>query len=685
MLQEVEDIHQNVHTLVDICVHTATVERMDGQPAVAGTNSPALDKLLTTEQELLLDTADKLRNHGVSEIVDIPQIIVCGDQSSGKSSVLEALSRLSFPRGHNLCTTFPIELVLRRGDTRTVRVRWHPASSRTEPQKSSLLSFQPNSTPLEDFETLINEAKAHLRQCLGSAFGENTIFEDTLEVEVTDPKWPRLSLIDLPGLLGANNPDQTVENATVPRRLCEKYMSNPKSIILAVVSAGYPFQVGQLITCLKEHNPTGDRTLCVITKPDTDRAPRDTIPLFVRYAKGTITDYQYAGWHILRNLDTNEIMDGKDRDKTEKLFFATSHWSKALRHDQLGIDSLRTRLSTMLEQHMRANLSEVVDVININLKTSKEELQNLGSPRADTQQQGVYLTELSGRFHTIVQQAVDGYYQKSKFFKSDPSDINPHRLRGAVQNLNESFAAKMHECGHSIQIIKKDENGTIQADWPRVKSLDKQEGYPSLPQQMTREEYILRIKELAREDKGKELPGSYNPQLIESLFREQAKNWGVLASDHLKAVWTCVSTHLTLVAKYLATPETAVALRRYLFVGELEQRWEKVTAKLEELRSCHEQRHPITYDRDYSKIARMLARQETKSRLLDYQRLVYGSLKGSGNEPDGGLQIDQILDALYPDEEGKDDSQCAVVFNCVRAYYEASSSIPLLHLGPTDD
>src|ERR1700709_2516827 len=81
-----------------------------------GGDEAALSQLLTNDQGQLLDIIDKLRDHGISANVDLPlpQIIVCGMQSSGKSSVLEAISGRSFPKGDGLCTTFATKLALRR-------------------------------------------------------------------------------------------------------------------------------------------------------------------------------------------------------------------------------------------------------------------------------------------------------------------------------------------------------------------------------------------------------------------------------------------------------------------------------------------------------------------------------------------------------------------------------------------
>lgn len=73
-----------------------------------------MKSLQTAEQIQLLDLIDSLRAEGLSEFTALSQLIVCGDQSSGKSSLLEAISGISFPRKDNLCTRFATEVILRR-------------------------------------------------------------------------------------------------------------------------------------------------------------------------------------------------------------------------------------------------------------------------------------------------------------------------------------------------------------------------------------------------------------------------------------------------------------------------------------------------------------------------------------------------------------------------------------------
>ncbi|KAK3897368.1 P-loop containing nucleoside triphosphate hydrolase protein, partial [Staphylotrichum tortipilum] len=82
----------------------------------------SLNQLNTPDAKALLDTIDSLREIHVGDIVNLPQIIVVGDQSSGKSSVLEAISGVQFPVDGDVCTRFATELILRRAPETTVHV-----------------------------------------------------------------------------------------------------------------------------------------------------------------------------------------------------------------------------------------------------------------------------------------------------------------------------------------------------------------------------------------------------------------------------------------------------------------------------------------------------------------------------------------------------------------------------------
>ena len=102
--------------------------------------------LQSKDHEELLNIIDHLRGQGISRYIDLPQLIVCGDQSSGKSSVLEAVSGLRFPTKDNLCTRFATELILRRGPENSVTVTIVPGDHRTDDERLKLQAFKSPTT-----------------------------------------------------------------------------------------------------------------------------------------------------------------------------------------------------------------------------------------------------------------------------------------------------------------------------------------------------------------------------------------------------------------------------------------------------------------------------------------------------------------------------------------------------------
>jgi Dynamin family len=78
------------------------------------------------------DTVDALRTCGLDGIISLPQLVICVDQSSGKSSVPEAITEIPFPRKENLCTRFATELVLRRSKVARISAQIIPDKDQSQ-------------------------------------------------------------------------------------------------------------------------------------------------------------------------------------------------------------------------------------------------------------------------------------------------------------------------------------------------------------------------------------------------------------------------------------------------------------------------------------------------------------------------------------------------------------------------
>eukprot|EP01084_Bolivina_argentea_P115196 204900_1 len=63
----------------------------------------------------ILNTLDEIRHliGNNNEDIKIPTVVVIGDQSHGKSSLMELISGVDLPRNQEICTRVPAELRLR--------------------------------------------------------------------------------------------------------------------------------------------------------------------------------------------------------------------------------------------------------------------------------------------------------------------------------------------------------------------------------------------------------------------------------------------------------------------------------------------------------------------------------------------------------------------------------------------
>jgi hypothetical protein len=73
-----------------------------------------VDSSIMLADPVLLEKIDKLFACNVGEYINLPQLVVVGDQSSRKSSALEGLTNLKFPWDSSLCTQFATQIIFQR-------------------------------------------------------------------------------------------------------------------------------------------------------------------------------------------------------------------------------------------------------------------------------------------------------------------------------------------------------------------------------------------------------------------------------------------------------------------------------------------------------------------------------------------------------------------------------------------
>ncbi|KAH0538175.1 hypothetical protein FGG08_005233 [Glutinoglossum americanum] len=623
--------------------------------ALNGTIS-RLDSLQASEQLHLLDEIDKLRLQGISEFVFLPQLIVCGDQSSGKSSVLEAISGIPFPRRDSLCTRFATELILRKSRVSSTSVSIVPSGGRPEPEGQILRGFAGRLENLDDLPALIDRAKIAMGVSdIGSAFSK-----DVLRVELSGPTKPHLTIVDLPGLIHSENRQQSADDVELVSQLVSSYMKNPRTIILAVVSAMNDIANQVVLKRAKEVDHEGVRTLGLITKPDTLPQGSEREMAFVNLAKNDDVEFR-LGWHVLRNRDyhTREsTMEARDEAETE--FFSRGAWSE-LRRDIVGISTLRSRLSSVLFHQIKAELPSLIRDVQQEIGNARAKLSTLGKSRSTLDEQRVFLVDLSQTFSQLCKASCDGVYDDS-FFGDSLTDIGYiRRLRAVVQNNNLEFAETMKKRGHCRDI--QDRADTEAEKEKRLRG--------ELPEKISRKEALDRVRRRLTRSRGRELPGTFNPLLIGELFHEQASPWRALATEHLERVWKATKVFLEDAIKSLTDLRTYDALFRYRIDGILEEKLQRGRKTLDRLmEDCD--KHPITYNHYFienlQKSVRKRREEEVSKRLkVFFPKSIYG------DQIFEAFSFRGLLDTLLSQTEADIDTHaCIELLDLMEAYYEVA-------------
>lgn len=272
-----------------------------------------------------LEQIADLRARGIGDHIDLPQLIVCGDQSAGKSSVLEGLTGLPFPRQDGACTKFATEIILQHTiGEQSITATIIPSSSRSESSKSMLRSYRQQ---LQDFDKL-PVAIAEAGSLMGiRGFGDiktgPAFAEDVLRIEVLGPVGLHLTVVDLPGLISVANEEQTEDDVHTVQDLVDSYVANPRTIILAVVQAANDIANQGIIQKSRRVDKAGHRTVGVITKPDLiNRGTEKRIALL---AKNLDTTKLKLGYFLVKNPTPTELASGITLEQRQRGKFSISN------------------------------------------------------------------------------------------------------------------------------------------------------------------------------------------------------------------------------------------------------------------------------------------------------------------------------------------------------------------------
>ncbi|XP_008964541.2 dynamin-1-like protein isoform X8 [Pan paniscus] len=359
----------------------------------------ALGSYVFRVMEALIPVINKLQdvfNTVGADIIQLPQIVVVGTQSSGKSSVLESLvGRDLLPRGTGIVTRRPLILQLVHVSQEDKR-KTTGEENGVEAEEWGKFLHTKNKL-YTDFDEIRQEIENETERISGNNKG---VSPEPIHLKIFSPNVVNLTLVDLPGMTKVPVGDQPKDIELQIRELILRFISNPNSIILAVTAANTDMATSEALKISREVDPDGRRTLAVITKLDLMDAGTDAMDVLM----GRVIPVKLGIIGVVNRsqLDINNKKSVTDSIRDEYAFLQKKYPSLANRN---GTKYLARTLNRLLMHHIRDCLPELKTRINVLAAQYQSLLNSYGEPVDD---KSATLLQLITKFATEYCNTIEG-------------------------------------------------------------------------------------------------------------------------------------------------------------------------------------------------------------------------------------------------------------------------------------
>jgi predicted transport protein len=363
----------------------------------------------TMDMKNLIKKIQDLSHLGIEDRkITLPKICVVGDQSTGKSSLIEGISEIKVPREEGTCTRCPLEINLSQSDEpwkcviHLSRRYWFDPESRMRkvPKKGTLGPWQPigdqddqRFIELTDRNEIENAIRCAQYAILNPTMNPEDFLPDRIDpspglfvkfspnavrLDISGPDFPNLSFYDLPGVISQAELENETYLVNLVENLVNDYVSQKNCIVLLTLPMTDDATNSRASRIVRNVNATG-RTLGVLTKPDL-RPQGASFNQWQDILQGEKFQLGY-GYYVIRNNSDPKVSHEQAREEEDN-FFSQHLWKVELAtlKDQFGIKNLQTALSEHLKGQILESLPSIIDNVNEKAKAIDDELKTLPNP-----------------------------------------------------------------------------------------------------------------------------------------------------------------------------------------------------------------------------------------------------------------------------------------------------------------
>ncbi|KAI0657630.1 P-loop containing nucleoside triphosphate hydrolase protein [Cubamyces menziesii] len=346
----------------------------------------------------MLDVVNALHLTGVQVDIDLPIIAAIGQQSAGKSSLIEAISGITLPRAGGTCTRSPTECrlsyskdawkcivslrILTDLDGKALGqpdniVFGDPIYNKSEVEERVRRAQRAILSPSVPHDAFLanSEGKLPPREL---SFSTNAVC-----LQISGPDVQDLSFCDLPGLIASVGSAGSADDIALVRNLASTCIARPSCLVLLTVACETDFQNQGAHQLAKTYDPEGQRTIGVLTKPD--RIPSGEEDGWLRYIRNQSEPLTH-GWFSVKQPDSRALSAGitweEARESERHFFLYTAPWNQLdLEYqNRLGTYKLVERLSDLLSDKIRERLPGIQEELQDLLGTTDAHLEKLPKP-----------------------------------------------------------------------------------------------------------------------------------------------------------------------------------------------------------------------------------------------------------------------------------------------------------------